>query len=108
MNYIACKTLFSHYFLYMTKKRGRKKKRGPKKKKPIVINKYVGLPRPYHIITTNNGIQLKDIYSAVSIDVALNKLRELQEKFNGILTIWVHNLSYEFQWLLNIIKFELY
>lgn len=82
MNYITCKNLIFPYFLYMAKKRGRKKKRGPKKKKPIVINKYVGLPRPYHIITANNGIQLKDIYSAVSIDVALNKLRELQEKFN--------------------------
>ena len=33
-------------------------------------------------------------------------LDELQEKYNGILTIWVHNLAYEFQWLLNIIKFD--
>ena len=66
----------------MTKKRGRKKKRGPKKKKPIIPNKYVGLKRPYHIITTNNGVQIKDIYSAVNIDMALAKLRALQIQFN--------------------------
>lgn len=66
----------------MAKKRGRKKKRGPKKKKPIVARTYVGLARPYHIITTNNGIQLKDIYSAVNIDVALKKMKELQEQYN--------------------------
>ena len=64
------------------KKRGRKKKRGPKKKKPIVPHVYVGLKRPYHIITTNNGVQLKDIYSAVTIDVALKKMKEFQEKLN--------------------------
>lgn len=64
------------------KKRGRKKKRGPKKKKQLVQHKYVGLKRPYHIITTNNGVQLKDIYSAVNIDVALKKIKEFQEKFN--------------------------
>jgi hypothetical protein len=64
------------------KKRGRKKKRGPKKKKPVVQHTYVGLKRPYHIITTNNGEQLKDIYTAVSIDVALKKLKEFQERFN--------------------------
>ena len=66
----------------MAKKRGRKKKRGPKKKKPIIPNKYVGLKRPYHIITTNNGVQIKDIYSAVNIDMALAKLRAFQIQFN--------------------------
>ena len=66
----------------MAKKRGRKKKRGPKKKKPIIPNKYVGLKRPYHIITTNNGVQIKDIYSAVNIDMALAKLRVFQIQFN--------------------------
>lgn len=66
----------------MAKKRGRKKKRGPKKKKPITPNKYVGLKRPYHIITTNNGVQIKDIYSAVNIDMALAKLRTFQIQFN--------------------------
>ena len=66
----------------MAKKRGRKKKRGPKKKKPIIPNKYVGLKRPYHIITTNNGVQIKDIYSAVNIDMALTKLRAFQIQFN--------------------------
>lgn len=64
------------------KKRGRKKKRGPKKKKPVVQHTYVGLKRPYHIITTNNGVQLKDIYTAVSIDVAIKKMKEFQEKLN--------------------------
>ena len=58
----------------MKKKRGRKKKRGPKKKKPTTVHTYVGLKRPYHIITTNNGVQIKDIYSAVSIDKAIAKL----------------------------------
>ena len=66
----------------MAKKRGRKKKRGPKKKKPIIPNKYDGLKRPYHIITTNNGVQIKDIYSAVNIDMALAKLRAFQIQFN--------------------------
>ena len=66
----------------MAKKRGRKKKRGPKKKKPLIPNKYVGLKRPYHIITTNNGVQIKDLYSAVNIDMALAKLRALQIQFN--------------------------
>lgn len=66
----------------MAKKRGRKKKRGPKKKKPIIPNKYVGLKRPYHIITTNNGVQIKDIYSAVNINMALAKLRSFQIQFN--------------------------
>lgn len=65
------------------KKRGRKKKRGPKKKKTIAPRVYVGLKRPYHIITTNNGVQLKDIYTAVSIDVGLKKLKEFQEKYNN-------------------------
>lgn len=64
------------------KKRGRKKKRGPKKKKPIVQHTYVGIKRPYHIITTNNGVQLKDIYTAVSINVAIKKMKEFQEKLN--------------------------
>lgn len=64
------------------KKRGRKKKRGPKKKKPIIQKTYVGLKRPYHIITTNNGVQLKDIYTSVSIDVALKKLKEFQAEYN--------------------------
>lgn len=64
------------------KKRGRKKKRGPKKKKADVIRTYVGMKRPYHIITTNNGVQLKDIYTAVSIDVGLKKLKELQAEYN--------------------------
>ena len=64
------------------KKRGRKKKRGPKKKKPVVQHTYVGLKRPYHIITTNNGEQLKDIYTAVSLDVALRKLKYFQDEFN--------------------------
>ena len=66
----------------MAKKRGRKKKRGPKKKKQIIPHKYVGSKRPYHIITTNNGVQIKDIYSAVNIDTALAKLRAFQIKFN--------------------------
>lgn len=66
----------------MIKKRGRKKKRDPKKKKLPAVRKYVGLARPYHIITSNNNSQIKDIYSAVSIDVALNKLRALQSEFN--------------------------
>jgi len=64
------------------KKRGRKKKRGPKKKKPIVQRTYVGLKRPYHIITTSNGVQLKDIYTAVSAEVGEKKLKEFQEKYN--------------------------
>ena len=64
------------------KKRGRKKKRGPKKKKPIVPHVYVGLKRPYHIITTNNGVQLQDVYSAVSLSVALKKMKELQDEYN--------------------------
>lgn len=64
------------------KKRGRKKKRGQKKKKPIVQHVYVGLKRPYHIITSNNGVQLLDIYTAVSIDVAIEKLKQFQERFN--------------------------
>ena len=66
----------------MAKKIGRKKKRGPKKKKQIIPHKYVGLKRPYHIITTNNGVQIKDIYSAVNIDTAMAKLRAFQIKFN--------------------------
>lgn len=66
----------------MVKKRGRKKKRGPKKKKKPVIHTYVGLKRPYHIITSNNGVQIKDIYSAVNIETALNKLKEYQNKLN--------------------------
>ena len=64
------------------KKRGRKKKRGPKKKVVKAPRVYVGLKRPYHIITSNNGVQLKDIYSAVSIDVALKKIKELGEQYN--------------------------
>lgn len=64
------------------KKRGRKKKRGPKKKKPVIQHTYVGLKRPYHIITTNNGVQLKDIYTAVSIDVAIKKMKLFQEQLN--------------------------
>jgi len=64
------------------RKRGRPKKRGPKKKKPKVVHKYVGLKRPYHIITTSNGVQLKDVYSAVNIDIALKKLRQLQQEYN--------------------------
>jgi hypothetical protein len=66
----------------MVKKRGRKKKRGPKKKKKEVIHTYVGLKRPYHIITTNNGVQIKDIYSAVDLPKALKKMQEYQEKYN--------------------------
>lgn len=62
--------------------RGRRKKRGRKKKKPIVERKYVGLKRPYHIITSNNGVQIKDIYTAVSIDVGLRKMKEIQERMN--------------------------
>lgn len=65
------------------KKRGRKKKRGPKKKKPIVQHVYVGLKRPYHIITTSNGVQIKDIYTSVSASVALKKMKELQESYNN-------------------------
>lgn len=64
------------------KKRGRKKKRGPKKKKPIIQKTYVGLKRPYHIITTVNGVQLKDIHTCVSIEVAIDKLKEIQKKLN--------------------------
>lgn len=64
------------------KKRGRKKKRGPKKKKPVIQHKYVGLKRPYHIITTNNGVQLKDVYTAVSVSSGLKKMKELQEEYN--------------------------
>lgn len=64
------------------KKPGRKKKRGPKKNKLVVAYKYRGLKRPYHIITSNNGVQLKDIYSAVDIDTAMKKMQELQLKFN--------------------------
>ena len=64
------------------KKRGRKKKRGPKRKKPQVQHTYVGLKRPYHIITANNGVQIKDVYTAVSIGVAMKKLRQLQEEYN--------------------------
>lgn len=75
------------------KKRGRKKKRGPKKKKPIVPRVYVGLKRPYHIITTNNGVQLKDVYTAVSIDVAIKKLKELQEKYNSSVRFPVRFIS---------------
>ena len=66
----------------MQKKRGRKKKRGPKKKKPAVVHTYVGLKRPYHIITTNNGVQIKDIYSAVNIDQAIAKLNVLESEYN--------------------------
>lgn len=33
-------------------------------------------------------------------------IEELQEKFAGEIIIWVHNLSYEFQFLLNIIEFD--
>lgn len=33
-------------------------------------------------------------------------LDELANKYSGIITIWVHNLSYEFQFLLNILEFE--
>ena len=65
------------------KKRGRKKKRGPKKKKPQVQHVYVGLKRPYHIITSNNGVQLKDIYTAVDVQTALRKMKEIQEKLNS-------------------------
>lgn len=46
------------------------------------------------------------VYYGREIQEFFDFLQELQEKFNGILTIWVHNLSYEFQWLLNIIKFD--
>lgn len=62
------------------KKRGRKKKRGPKKKVVKPPRTYVGLKRPYHIITMNNGVQLKDLYSAVSIDVALKKIKALSDE----------------------------
>lgn len=63
-------------------KRGRKKKRGPKKKKKPVVHTYVGLKRPYHIITTSCGTQLEDIYSAVSSKTALTKMRQLQKEWN--------------------------
>lgn len=66
----------------MAKKRGRKKKRGPKRKKEIAPRTYVGLKRPYHIITTNNGVQIKDVYSAVDINRAMEKMRMLQEEYN--------------------------
>ena len=66
----------------MTRKRGRKKKRGPKRKKEIKPRTYVGLKRPYHIITTNNGVQIKDIYSAVDIKKAMEKMKLLQEEYN--------------------------
>jgi hypothetical protein len=32
--------------------------------------------------------------------------QELQEKISGVVTIWVHNLAYEFQFLLNIFTFD--
>lgn len=63
-------------------KRGRKKKRGPKKKKIQKPHPYRGFKRPYHIITTINGNQIDDIYTAVNIKYALNKMRKLQEEFN--------------------------
>ena len=66
----------------MARKRGRKKKRGPKRKKEIKPRTYVGLKRPYHIITTNNGVQIKDIYSAVDIKKAMEKMKLLQEEYN--------------------------
>lgn len=66
----------------MSRKRGRKKKRGPKRKKEIKPRTYVGLKRPYHIITTNNGVQIKDIYSAVDIKKAMEKMKLLQEEYN--------------------------
>lgn len=75
------------------KKRGRKKKRGPKKKKPVIQRSYVGLKRPYHIITTNNGIQLKDVYTAVNINVALKKMKELQAEYNSKVTFPVRYIS---------------
>jgi hypothetical protein len=77
----------------MPKKRGRKKKRGPKKKKPVVVHKYVGLKRPYHIITSNNGMQIKDIYSGVNIEYALNKLKELQKEYNKDIVFPVRFIS---------------
>ena len=85
--YLYCfKAIFEYKLksniFYIWQKRCRKKKRGPKKKKPIIPNKYVGLKRPYHIITTNNGVQIKNIYSAVNIDMALAKLRAFQIQFN--------------------------
>lgn len=64
------------------KKRGRKKKKGPKKKIQKKEHVYVGLKRPYHIITSNNGIQLKDIHTCVSIESAIKKMKEIQESYN--------------------------
>lgn len=80
-------------YYIMPKKRGRKKKRGPKKKKPQVIYKYRGLKRPYHIITSVNNKQIKDIYTAVDISTALNKLKELQTTLNKDVTFPVRFIS---------------
>ena len=65
------------------KKRGRKKKRGPKKKKPAHVNTYVGLKRPYHIITANNGVQIEDVYSAVTVKKAIEKMMQLKKEYSS-------------------------
>lgn len=43
------------------------------------------------------GRRLEEFYEAVT---------ELREKLTGQVTIWVHNLSFEFQFLLNIFSFD--
>lgn len=62
---------------------GRHKKRGPKKKKKVAQHVYVGLPRPYHIICTSNGVQIDDLYSAVSIEKIYEKFHKLVEEKNS-------------------------
>lgn len=64
-------------------KRGRKKKRGPKKKKKASVHTYVGLKRPFHVITTSCGTQLEDIYSSVNLKTALSKMRKFQAEWNS-------------------------
>lgn len=58
---------------------GRHKKRGRKKKVVKPPRKYVGLKRPYHIITSSNGVQLKDIYSGVDYDSTFKKMKAIHE-----------------------------
>ena len=49
----------------------------------------------------------KETYCCRYLHEVKDFFTELQEKFDGILTIWVHNLAYDFQAvLLNIFEFD--
>lgn len=46
------------------------------------------------------------VYYGRCLDTFMDLLDELQSKYLGEKIIWVHNLSFEFHWLINVIPFQ--